>query len=117
VVFRRQQRVDGDRHHAGQQRAEEGDRQVDAVLHHQQQALFRMEAEREQAGGAGPNPQLQFGVTELRGVVDVRKLGRPGGVALQDMPGEVEALRYADGLMFHAASSCRSCLRGLLYLV
>ena len=92
VVVGWQQRVDRDRHDSGKQCAEECDRQINSVLHYQQDALFAVDSACQQAGGKATHTLIQFAVGQYAVVVDVGRFPRAAGVQLEDVTGEVEAL-------------------------
>jgi hypothetical protein len=92
VVVGRQQRVDRDRHDAGVQRAEKGDREVDAVVHRQQHAVFATQPEALQPGGAAPHALVELAIGQARRVVDVGELVAALRVDGEQLRGDVEAL-------------------------
>jgi hypothetical protein len=115
VVVGRQQRVHRHRHHAGVQRAEEGDRPVGGVVHQQQHALLAAQAGCEQGGGAAARALLELRVADAAGVVDVGVLAAAPGIQREEVAREVEALgrrRRPSGPFGHGMSPSCPVLAG-----
>ena len=90
VVVGRQQRVDRHRHDAGVERAEEGDRPVDRVVHQQQHALLAPQPEARSAAAQRAHALVELAVGERAAVVDVRDLVAARRVAREQVRGEIE---------------------------
>lgn len=93
VVVGGQQRVDGHRHHPGVQTAQKRHHPVAAVMHQQQHAFFAPQAQRAQGLGAAAHPLVQRAVAQFADVVDQGRAFGVGGVARQQVRGEIEAFR------------------------
>jgi hypothetical protein len=108
VVVGRQQGVDGHRHQAGVQAAQEGHRPVQPVVHQQQHALLAAQHQAQQAGGQAAHAFVELAVAQGAAVVGKGGLGGALGVGGQQVGGEVEALgRRGDGGGGHARVSGR----------
>ena len=108
VVVGRQQGVDGHRHQAGVQAAQEGHRPVQPVVHQQQHALLAAQHQAQQAGGQAAHALVELAVAQGAAVVGKGGLGGALGVGGQQVGGEVEALgRRGDGGSGHARVSGR----------
>jgi hypothetical protein len=92
VVVGSEQGVDSDRHDAGIQRTEKGDRPFVAVVHQQQHAFLAPQARGQQRGGHAADAIGQLAVAQAAMVVDERGLGGAAGVAHDQVLREVEAL-------------------------
>ena len=108
VVVSGQHRVDGDRHHAGVQRAQKGHRPVVAVEHQQQHALFAAQADGAQAGGQAAGALGQGAVAQAALVVDEGRLVGAAGVGVEQVLREVETGRRRQGFGWvHGVSKMR----------
>ena len=81
VIFRRQQRVDRDRHDAGLDGAEERHRPIDGIMHRDEDAVFHAHVHRQQRAAEAIDPFREFAERILPAVVDVG--GLAGAACLQ----------------------------------
>ncbi len=93
VVVGGEQRVDGDRHDAAVDRAEERDRPIDGVVSEEQQALLAPQPVVAQHLREAAHPIRQFAVGEPRAIVDVGDAPGARRVAADEVRRKVERLR------------------------
>jgi hypothetical protein len=106
VVRGREQRVRGDRHDAGLDRAEERRREVDRVVQRDEHALLRPHAEREQRRAEAVDAARELAVGRRAAIVDERGLAARPAATLRSI--RSCAALYARGMSMRGGAVPKS---------